>query len=129
MFLALALIGYAGMLTCYIVWDGREWTETMKFIGRSFRELQAWAAILALFGFAYTHLRNADGPLRRYLTDAIFPFYIVHQTLIVVIAHHLDDLALPLGVEVPLVIGGTALGCWLTYEMVRRTPLLRPLFG
>jgi len=31
---------------------------------------------------------TADSAVRRYLTDAIFPFYIVHQTAIIMIAHN-----------------------------------------
>jgi glucans biosynthesis protein C len=92
------------------------------------RELQAWTMILALFGFARQHLRR-DGPARRYLTDAIFPYYIIHQTVIVVAGFHLDKLGWPLAIEVPVLIALTAAACIATYEIVRRTPPLRPLFG
>ena len=93
------------------------------------RELQAWGGIVACFGFAHRHLANADSPLRRYLTDAIFPFYIVHQTAIVVFAYNLARLDWPLWIEAPTLIALTILACWATYELVRRVPLLRPWFG
>ncbi|RYG27712.1 MAG: hypothetical protein EON93_19955 [Burkholderiales bacterium] len=92
------------------------------------RELQAWTMILALFGFARKHLRH-DNAARRYLTDAIFPFYIIHQTTIVVAGHYLNKLGLPVGIEATILIVTTAASCWLGYEIVRRVPLLRPLFG
>ena len=40
------------------------------------------AAILGLLGFAQTRL-NHDSHVRRYLTEAIFAYYIAHQTIIV----------------------------------------------
>ena len=96
---------------------------------RGVRELEAWCAIVAAIGFAHRHLRDADGPVRRMLTQAIFPFYLIHQTIIVVAGHHLDELRLPLWIEAPLLIGVTALGCWLFYDLGRRVPLLRVWIG
>src|SRR5262249_22917633 len=40
-----------------------------------------WLCIVAVLGFARRWL-NRDSAARRYLTDAIFPYYIVHQTAI-----------------------------------------------
>ena len=87
-----------------------------------------WAAIVAVLGFGRLWFAK-DGPVRRYLTDAVFTFYLVHQTIIVVAAHHLAQLGLPLAVEVPVLVATTFGGCWLTYEAVRRVGFLRPWFG
>jgi glucans biosynthesis protein C len=103
--------------------------EQLRFIMRGVRELDAWCFILTAIGFAHRYLRNADGPVRRVLTQAIFPFYLVHQTIIVVAGHHLDELGLPVALEAALLIGATALGCWLFYDLARRVPLLRPWVG
>ena len=70
-----------------------------------------------------------DSPVRRYLTDAIFPYYIVHQTAIIMIAHELHGRDLPAWLEASIVIIGTLIACVLTYEVVRRIAVLRPLFG
>ena len=45
-----------------------------------------WSCIVAVLGFARRWL-TADTAVRRYLTEAIFPYYIVHQTAIIMIAH------------------------------------------
>ena len=100
----------------------------ITLIGVSLRELQAWTMILALFGFARKHLRH-DNAARRYLTDAIFPFYIIHQTTIVVAGHYLNQLGWPVWIEAPVLIALTVASCWLGYEIVRRIGFLRPLFG
>ncbi len=72
---------------------------------------------------------NFDSPARRYLTDAVFPFYILHQTAIVVLGHHLTKLGLPVGAEAAILVAGTTAVCVVGYEIVRRIALLRPVFG
>jgi len=100
------------------------WRTGMRFV----YALCAWSAIIAACGFARCHL-NRDGPARRYLTDAVFPVYIAHQTLIVVMAHAFKPLQLAPGFEAALLMILTACGSFALYEMVRRVPLVRPLFG
>lgn len=87
-----------------------------------------WLCIVAVLGFARRWLM-ADSPVRQYLTDAIFPYYIVHQTAIIMIAHELQGRDLPVWLEASIVVTGTLATCVLTYEIVRRTAVLRPLFG
>jgi peptidoglycan/LPS O-acetylase OafA/YrhL len=101
----------------------------VRLLGIGLRELLAWSAILASIGFAHRHLRAVDNPARRVLTQAIFPFYLVHQTIIVAVAHHLDPWQLPLGLEVAVLIGATVAGCWLVYDLGRRVSWLRPWIG
>ena len=87
-----------------------------------------WLCMVAVLGFARRWL-TADSAARRYFTDAIFPYYIVHQTAIIVIAHALHGQDLPAWLEASIVVAGTVAACVLTYEIVRRVPILRPLFG
>lgn len=103
--------------------------DWLRILFRGVHQLQAWAAIVAAIGFAHYYLRDADGPIRRLLTQAIFPFYLIHQTIIVVAAYHLDKLQLPLAMEVALLIGVTVLGCWLFFDLGRRVPALRVWIG
>jgi surface polysaccharide O-acyltransferase-like enzyme len=85
-------------------------------------------AIVAILGFARRHF-NHDNAARRYLTTAIFPVYILHQTIIVVCAHELKPSHLQPGVEGLLLVLVTAAASFLGYEVIRRIGLLRPLFG
>jgi hypothetical protein len=87
-----------------------------------------WLCIVAVLGFARRWL-TADSAVRRYLTDAIFPYYIVHQTAIIMIAHELRGRDLPFWLEAGIVISGTLAACVVTYEIVRQIAVLRPLFG
>ena len=88
-----------------------------------------WLPVVAALGFARKHLRGRDGPWRRTLTEAVFPFYIVHQTLIVVAAYHLVRLGWPQGLEALALVALTAAGCTATYLLVRQVGWLRPWFG
>ena len=88
-----------------------------------------WLWILTLFAWAH-HALNRPLPGLRYATDAVFPWYILHQTITVVAGYELSRLALGPVVEPLLVTALTIGGCALGYELViRRTPVLRPLFG
>jgi surface polysaccharide O-acyltransferase-like enzyme len=90
--------------------------------------LCTWSAIAAACGFAQRHLQF-DSPARRYLTEAVFPVYIVHQTLIVTMAHALKPLHRSPGLEGLLLVVLTLCLSFGTFEVVRRSALLRPLFG
>ncbi|MBL8560260.1 MAG: acyltransferase [Hyphomonadaceae bacterium] len=125
--LVIALIAWQGAL----IWDAHSDIPVAHqgaFFGRGLRSIQAWGAIIALLGFARRHWRG-DSPLRRYLTEAIFPFYIIHQTVIVVAGHHLDPLQWPVAIEAMVLIAITALSCIVGYELVRRVGVIRPFFG
>lgn len=87
-----------------------------------------WIWILALLGLARRHL-NHDGRLRRFLTGAVFPFYILHQTAIVLLGHYLRGLGLSAGAEALILVAGTLVACLIGFEIVRRIRPLRPLFG
>lgn len=90
--------------------------------------VEQWSAIAAVLGFARRHLVH-DSAARRYLTTAIFPVYILHQTIIVVCAHSLQPAHLDPGVEGPLLVLVTAVLSFLGYEVIRRIRWVRPLFG
>lgn len=93
-----------------------------KLTGRSGATLYGvdqWAFIAAALGYGARYL-DRDGPALRYLTGGVFPAYLVHQTTVVVAAHNLAALHLPLAVEASALIELTVAGCWATYEATRR---------
>lgn len=129
--LALGLLAWASLqvyFRTYALNDAPP-PEWVRIVFRGVREAQAWAAILCAIGFFHRNFRTLDTPLRRTLSAAIFPFYLTHQTITVIAGHYLDAAGLPLAVEAPLLIGTTALGCWLFYDLGRRIPPLRIWIG
>ena len=57
-------------------------SEALALYGGLAYAAYQWCCILAILGFGRRWLTR-DAPVRRYLTDAVFPFYIVHQTTII----------------------------------------------
>ena len=129
--LALALTGWALILVWYAVPEaavtGTRWTW-LVYPMRAVYALMTWSAIVAACGFARRHL-DRDGPARRYLTQAVFPVYILHQTLIVVLAHAMKPLRRSPGVEALMLIVLVTVLSFALFEIVRRVSPLRPLFG
>ena len=97
--------------------------------------LNHWGWILALIGYAGRYLNrpsnklDKNGSLLHYSNNAILPWYMLHQTLIIVFAVWLKPLALPVGIEAIALIVLTCLGCWAGYELIKRFWLSRWLFG
>jgi glucan biosynthesis protein C len=130
MTLALAILGW-GFLASYLSFyndDGAIPPEGLRLFARGIFGSEQWLAIAAIVGFAHRHLAY-DSPARRYLTTAIFPVYILHQTVIVVLAHALKPSHLYPPVEGVLLVLVTVTACFLGYEVIRRMRLLRPVFG
>lgn len=90
--------------------------------------LVQWCGIVAVCGFGHRHL-NFDSPKRRYLTQAVFPVYILHQSLIVCLAWTLKPIGIAPATEGILIVVLTVTISFAVFEGVRRLPLLPALFG
>lgn len=120
----LALLAWGLLLAAPGLW-GREAAALLRPLTHS--TLQ-WCALLAVIGFARVHW-VADHRWRAYLSDAVFPVYILHQSITIVLAMALRPLALSAWLELPLLIAATFALSLLGYEIVRRIGWLRPGFG
>ena len=87
-----------------------------------------WSAVMAAFAFAHRHL-NFDGPWRQTLTEAVFPVYIFHQTVLLVFSQLLAPLNLAPQLEAPMLITLTFVLSYAAYLLVRQVEVLRPWFG
>lgn len=88
-----------------------------------------WLWLLTALGWGH---RLLNRPFRwlPYATEAVYPWYILHQTITIVAGYQLSKLALGPVVEPALVLAITIGGCLVLHEFViRRTTILRPLFG
>lgn len=90
--------------------------------------LYAWSSMLTLLGFGQRFL-NRESRLLRYLTGAIFCYYVLHQTITVVAGYYLTGYRLGVHVESALVLTITIAGCVVGYEVIRRIPGIGILFG
>lgn len=100
-----------------------------RLVERIARSIYTWTALLAIFGWSRTLLDRQFRWLP-YASEAVFPWYVLHQSLIVPLAFFLSPLQLGPWLEPAMVLAGTVLGCLLLHEFViRRIRFLRPLFG
>ena len=122
------LASWAGLIAYFTRFADADPPDALRMAMRLAWALNQWCAIVAVLGFAH-HWRPGDSPVLRYLVAAVFPVYILHQTVIVVVAHHLKPLAIPPPIEGPLLVAITFVACFTGYEAIRRVRWLRPLFG
>ncbi len=125
----------AGIITWGLidpVWDtlGAPVFGTWQFaIGTTFWCLCAWNWLLAVLGFGFQHL-NHNKPFLRHANEAVLPFYILHQSVILPLAFFVVQWTVPDLLKF-LVILCVSIGIVMAlYELlVRRYNLLRFLFG
>jgi peptidoglycan/LPS O-acetylase OafA/YrhL len=90
----------------------------------------AWAGMLAALGFARVHIHRRSPWLVR-AQELCYPFYIWHQTVIVVLGFGLLRWDPPLGPwpRLGLLLAASFLASWALTEVVARVRWLRPCFG
>lgn len=125
---AIAVASYALVAGIEIRWPGSTMPPPWGVIFSLARAVEGWAAIAALIGYADGHW-NRDHPRRPVLTEAVFPFYIVHQSIIVFVAFRLRDAGLPAWADFAVLVVATVAGCWACYLGGRAIGPLRPLIG
>ncbi|MGO4552187.1 acyltransferase [Lysobacter sp. 2RAF19] len=92
------------------------------------RSLYIWWMLCAILGYGRTYLDRPFAWLP-WANEAVYPWYVLHQSLIVGIAFVLVPMHLGPIVETALVLIGTVAGCALLFAVIRRVPVLRPAFG
>lgn len=105
-----------------------EFPEPVLVAVRCLRGLLVWTTLLAILAWSRHAL---DRPFRwlPYASEAVFPWYVLHQSATVLLAYWLVPLKLGGALEATLVVGGTLAACLLGHELIRRVAILRPLFG
>jgi peptidoglycan/LPS O-acetylase OafA/YrhL len=85
--------------------------------------------VLAILGFGMQHL-TSNPPFLRYANEAVLPFYIMHQTVIVCLGYFVVRQPIPDLLKFAIIAAGAFAVCAALYELlVRRINVLRFLFG
>ncbi|MBC7922843.1 MAG: acyltransferase family protein [Ferruginibacter sp.] len=96
---------------------------------RFFKCLNIWCWLLCFIGFSRYYLQKGNSFLQ-YTNEAVYPFYILHQTVLIGIGYYIIQWPASIGLKYAAIVGGTFLGTVLLYEfMIRRFALFRLLFG
>jgi hypothetical protein len=126
---ALALASYAFIVAAMLAYPDFSFpSHAVANAFRIARLVEAWAAIATLIGIA-DRFWNRDHRWRPMLTEAVFPFYIIHQTVIVLVGFAIIGLGLGAGAEFAVLVAATTAGCWAFYLIGRSVGWLRPLIG
>jgi peptidoglycan/LPS O-acetylase OafA/YrhL len=89
--------------------------------------LASWLMIVGLVGYGRRHLDRGSRTLA-YLSESSYPVYLLHQTVIVVLAFYLVGLPGPGALTWVLLLVGSVAATFAIYEVMRHLPL-RVLFG
>ena len=119
-------IAYLLILQVLLTDDSPAWAVVAT---RLLSGLNTWLWILTVLGWSATLL---DRPFRwlPYATEAVLPWYVLHQSLIVAAAYVLVPMKIGAFLEPLVVIAATVLGSALLHEFViRRSRTMRLLFG
>jgi glucans biosynthesis protein C len=93
------------------------------------RIFNLWSWILLLIGYSAKFL-NKPSALLSYRNEAVYPFYILHQTVLLILGFYVIKLNLNIPMKFLILVIGTFGIVWLFYEfIIRRVRLLRLLFG
>ncbi len=88
-----------------------------------------WCLILAALGFAKKHL-NFSNKFLQYANQAVYPFYILHQTLIVAMGYYIVQWQMPLAVKMILLIVLCFTSLAIIYHwVIKRFVVTRILYG
>jgi glucans biosynthesis protein C len=101
------------------------------YMGRAYRAynaLMVFAWIYAVLGYAKA-LVNRRGRLYPYLNNACFPLYIFHYLPVTIAAYFVARMEIDIRWRYLIIVACGYLGTWAIYEIVRRTPFIRLLFG
>jgi len=85
--------------------------------------------LLAIFGYGKHHL-GFKNRILTYCNEAVYPFYILHQTFTVAIVYHLVGLEMNMWIKFAITVLGTILCTWSSYHfLIRPYNAMRVLFG
>ena len=98
-------------------------------LGRALWGLLAWCWVLTILGFSMKHL-NFNRPVLSYANEAVLPFYILHQPVLLSIGYFVVQWTIPDALKFLVIDASSLVIIMVLYEyVVRRSNLLRFLFG
>ncbi len=128
LWLALAVTTLVPLLFLAMTIGELAWGTTDFAFQWALRTMNGWLCLLAIIGYGSRYLHRPTRWLRA-AGELVLPFYVLHQTAIVLLVHGIRDWPLPIIVAYPLVLTVAFLACAGGCLIVRRYRVLRFLFG
>ncbi len=126
--LSLGLISYGVLLAMFLSPD--EILPINRTVLWDYTSLLVkWSWIALIIGFARKYLNYTNSTLK-YCNAIVYPFFILHQTVIIVLGYYVINWGLSGTLEFLVIVVGTFVICGLLYELlIKRINMLRILFG
>ncbi|PQB04070.1 acyltransferase family protein [Aureitalea marina] len=125
-YLMCGIVGFTALIGIILLYPDSTWRH---FTEAGIKVFNIWSWILAIFGYGSAYLNKPSRALA-YANQAVYPFYILHQTITLVVAYYLMDLNWSVTTKFVILTVVTFGGSWLIYEfLIRRWKWIRPLFG
>lgn len=127
--LALAVAATAGLVYTGNLYSGFPFGSQGYNLFNGIFGLNAWLCSLAVFGFGLKRL-NFTTPFLKYANEAVMPFYVLHQTVLLVVGYFVTQLEIPDLLKFVVILGVSFAFIMACYEyLIRRFNVLRVLFG
>lgn len=89
----------------------------------------AWSWVMAILGYGRQYL-NFKSKILNYANEGIYPFYILHQTVLVILAYYVIQWNIPVVIKFLILSTATLTICVLIYDLlIKRNNITRFLFG
>lgn len=131
--LTIGIIGFITMLLLYQFGHLKSWEDHPGYyagylIYQVIRSIHTWAWIVYFLSLGMRRLNFTNATLK-YANEAVLPFYIPHQTVILLIGFFV--VRLPLGIPLKYLIIATSsfIATMAIYEIIKRFAITRFLFG
>jgi len=126
--LIIGLISYCALLAVFLLPN-----EVLPIDGTLAWDLSGlfvkWSWIALIIGFARKYLNYTNNTLK-YCNNLVYPFFILHQSVIIVFGFYVIDWGMSGLLEFATIVIGTFIICGLLYELlIKRINILRTLFG
>ena len=126
--LGIAVASYCCLLALFLVPESFKLTDT-KLPWGILSVIVKWSWIALLIGYSKKYLNFTNEKLR-YCNELIYPFFILHQTVIIAFGYYVIDWGMSGIMEFCVIVIGTFVICGLLYELlIKRVRVLRFLFG
>ena len=89
---------------------------------RAGKGIVGWLLVLAIVALVGRLRVSAPPAVVRYARDAVLPVYVLHQTVVVLLAWWIVGWQAPAGVQLAALVAGTVGGTLGLYEVLRRLP-------
>jgi hypothetical protein len=120
-----------GLFIFYLTYYTFGWQSGFSLpaiIFSTLRHFVMWVSLLTLLGFGQKYF-NYTNKLSSYFTKVAYPFYIFHQSWIVLIGYYVFEFTNKYWVQISLIIIFTVVLTILTYEVAKRYSITKFLFG